>query len=95
MGVAEAKGCSKYCLGVYYVGKAKTHDSFIETIDVIESFRPRKLKKVVKKVKATLRQLKKQTTTIARELVTKAPAKKVVAKKAIVKKVTVKKKAKV
>lgn len=36
MGIAEAKGCSKYCLGVYYVGKAKTHDSFIDTITVIE-----------------------------------------------------------
>lgn len=91
MGVVEAKGCSKYCLGVYYVGKAKTHDSFIETIKVIESFRPRKLTKVVKKVKATLRQLKKQTSTITKELAIKTPTKKVVAKKAIVKKVTVKK----
>ncbi len=35
MDIEEASGCSKYCLGVHYFGRMKSHDKFKDTIKFI------------------------------------------------------------
>jgi hypothetical protein len=38
-GIAEAKSCSKYSLGVVYAGLVKKYDTFAETMEEIEKIK--------------------------------------------------------
>lgn len=69
--IKEASGCSKYCLGVYYFGRMKSHDQFKETIKFIDKHHEPQ-RATIEKVQKKLTQVKKEIAHRAKKTTPKA-----------------------
>lgn len=57
--IKAASGCSKYCLGVYYFGRMKSHDQFKHTIKFIDKHHELQ-RTAIQKVQSKLEQVKNE-----------------------------------
>lgn len=70
--IKEASGCSKYCLGIHYFGRMKSHDKFKKTIKFINKHQIKETK-TVEKIQKKLTEVKdeilmKKEAEIARKI---------------------------
>lgn len=63
MKIKEASGCSKYCLGVYYFGRMKSHDKFKSTIAFIDKHH-HKEHSTIEKVQQKLLEVKEEIARV-------------------------------
>lgn len=63
MKIKAASGCSKYCLGVYYFGRMKSHDKFEKTIKFIDKHHHKEIS-TVEKVQQKLLQVKEEIARV-------------------------------
>ena len=99
-GIKKASGCSKYCLGLCYLGKVTSQEKFKKTLKDIEALGgpvsikrvQKKIKHVVKKSSRSVQALQNSIIAAKRGVATKkaVAAKKKVAKKTPTKKVATK-----
>lgn len=71
MKIKEAHGCSKYCLGIFYFGRMKSHDKFKKTIKFIDKHHVQETKtidKVQKKLSAVKKEIGEKEKAIAEKI---------------------------
>lgn len=71
MKIKEAGGCSKYCLGIYYFGRMKSHDRFEKTIKFIDKnhkTETKTIERVQEKLGAVKDEIMKKERAIAEQI---------------------------
>lgn len=63
MDIEEASGCSKYCLGVHYFGRMKSHDKFKNTIKFINKHHEKETH-AISKIQEKLRAVKEEIARV-------------------------------
>ncbi len=71
LGIKEASGCSKYCLGIYYFGRMLSHDKFKNTIKFFDKHHKKEtstVQKVQKKLTAVKDDIMKKEHDVAKKM---------------------------